>query len=112
MTPARAEALTRSVVFVTALAVADEDAAALKQARASLNVLIANKEWNLAAFAQALAASKLKVFASKEGRLSIIGAVVLADAAGRDVDLGNTEYIEAIIKGAEAGLTLAIGDGI
>jgi hypothetical protein len=112
ITPQRVKAVTKLGVYYTAsreIAAHPEKRPAFERARAGLEALIAQENWDAEALSIALHQSG-ETFSGSEGELILTGAPLVLDAfSGDQWDLKDQELVRAAIEGSAEGLTLALG---
>jgi hypothetical protein len=78
-------------------------------ARDGLNALVAQQNWNVTAFANALALTGNQIFSGPNAQLALGLAPTLVDlASGNRIDLAQSAYTEAAIRGAAEGLNIVL----
>lgn len=110
--PTRVERGVKTAVYLTALGdlqVHPERRPAYAMARNGLAVLISEERWDPTAFANALAGTTYSQFAGESSLLILALVPVFQDlVTGDRIDLRESRYVEAGIRGAAAGLDLAL----
>lgn len=83
---------------------------AYEAASKGLSSLVAQERWDATALASAITETGAKEFADSDVQLLILAGAQLVDVIvdTERVDLGNQIYARAVIKGADAGLKLAL----
>lgn len=113
MTPQRVQKITRLAVWNTTTAWTTRKPESVPKFEAALrgvDALVAEQNWDVNALAVSLTSSGSDTFTGSEGRLIISGTTLLIDTiAGETVDVRKSEYAQAVILGAQAGLRLGLG---
>lgn len=111
-TPDKVRNLTKTAVYVAAAEVIKKNPTtkeAFTRALAGLDKLVTSKNWNITALYDSLLASGTSLYSGEKLKTLVTAAITLVELAFDDkLDLSKQEVVEAIITGADEGLSMAL----